>query len=50
MVEKMGAQTAISAVSVGVAFGFAVLVGFVFGVYPAYRASRLAPADALRSE
>lgn len=50
MVRKMGAQTAISPTSIGVAFSFAVVVGFVFGVYPAYRASRLAPADALRSE
>lgn len=30
--------------------GFAVLSGTVFGVYPAYKASRLKPVDALRQE
>lgn len=49
-VERVGARTAVSPTSIGVAFAFAVLVGFVFGVYPAYRASRLAPVEALRSD
>jgi len=50
IVRRMGTKTWIAPMSIGIAFGFAILVGFVFGVYPAYRASRLQPADALRSE
>ena len=50
VVRRMGTKTWIAPMSIGVAFGFAILVGFVFGIYPAFRASRLQPADALRSE
>ncbi len=45
-----GWSTVVSWWAILVAFGFSGLVGIFFGLYPAYKASRLNPIDALRFE
>ena len=45
-----GWPTIISSHSMFIAFGFSALVGVFFGLYPANKASRLNPIDALRYE
>ena len=45
-----GWQTIVTAESAMMAFGFSAVVGIVFGIWPARRASQLDPIDALRHE
>ena len=45
-----GWQTVVTAESAMMAFGFSAVVGIVFGIWPARRASMLDPIDALRHE
>lgn len=46
----VGDPMALSLGATGIALGVAIALGAVFGVYPAARAARMAPIDALRSE
>lgn len=46
--QFFGVSAAISWQIIGIAFGFALLVGVIFGIYPANKAAKLNPIEALR--
>jgi putative ABC transport system permease protein len=50
LLPLLGLPLSIPLTAIGLAFGFAALIGIFFGIYPARKASQLDPIQALRYE
>lgn len=50
IIEQLGVTVILSAQGAGISLLFGVITGSVFGFYPAYKASRLIPVQALNAE
>lgn len=50
LIEQLGVRVSLSATGAALALIFGIFTGSVFGFYPAYKASRLIPVEALNAE